>query len=57
MVVLFSVDGVPSEELFSFSTSGPEFLEALLLTSSSSLLSFGLLFVTMLRSSTSFISC
>jgi hypothetical protein len=57
VVVLFSVVGVPSEELFSFSASGPEFLEDLLLTSSSLSLSFGIFFVTMLRNNTSFISC
>jgi hypothetical protein len=34
-LVLSSAEGVPSDELSPFSVSGPEFLEALLLTSSS----------------------
>ena len=57
MDFLFSAIGVPLEQLFSFSALGLEFLEVLLLTSSSLSLSFGIFFVTMNHSSTSFVSC
>jgi hypothetical protein len=56
-MVLSSAEGVPSDEMSPFSGFAPEFLEALLLTSSSWLSSFGLFLVTILRSRTSFISC
>jgi hypothetical protein len=56
-LVLSSVEGVPLDELSPFSVSIPEFLEALLLTSSSWLSSFGIFLVTILRNRTSFISC
>jgi len=54
---LSSAEGVPSEEMSPFSSFTPKFLEALFLTSSSWLSSFGLFLVTILRSRTSFISC
>jgi len=56
-IVLSSAEGVPSDELSHFFVLGPEFLEALLLTSSSWLSSFELFLVTILRNRTSFISC
>jgi hypothetical protein len=57
ILVLSSAEGVPSNELSPFFVSGPEFLEALSLTSSSWLSSFGIFLFTMLCSRTSFISC
>lgn len=57
VLVLSSTEGVPSDELSHFSVSSLEFLEALLLTYSSLLSSFGLFLVTILCSRTSFISC
>jgi hypothetical protein len=56
-MVLSSTEGVPSDEMSHFSGFAPEFLEALLITSSSWLSSFGLFLVTILRIRTSFISC
>ena len=57
ILVLSLAKGVPSNELSHFSVSGPELLEALFLTSSSWLSSFGIFLVTILHSRTSFISC
>ena len=56
-MVLSSAEGVPSDELSPFFVFTLEFLEALLLTSSSWLSSFGLLLVTILHNRASFISC
>jgi hypothetical protein len=56
-LVFSSAEGVPSDELSPFFVSAPEFLEALLLTSSSWLSSFGIFLFTILHSRTSFISC
>jgi hypothetical protein len=56
-MVLSSAEGVPSDELSPSSVFTSEFLEALLLTSSSWLSSFGIFLVTILCSKTSFISC
>jgi hypothetical protein len=56
-MVFSSAEGVPSDELSHFSIFAPEFLEALLLTSSSWLSSFGIFLVTILCNRTSFISC
>ena len=56
-IVLSLGKGVPSDEISPFSISRPEFLEALFLTSSSWLSSFGIFLVTILCSRTSFISC
>jgi len=58
--VLSLAEGVPLDELSHFSASGPKFLEALLLTSSPWLSSFGVFFLTILCNGTlviSYFSC
>jgi hypothetical protein len=54
---IFSLNGYLQMSCPLFSASGPTFLEALLLTSSSWLSPFRAFSVTILRSKTSFISC